>query len=63
MQADKPKVDMTFCYGFIERMLLACKPKLSDKTYKRLRDKVLGEDSYLRQKEIFAEYVEIVVRK
>lgn len=44
-------------------MLLACKPKLSAKDYNRLRDRVLGEESYLRQKEIFSQYVDIYIRK
>ena len=61
--ADKPRVDMSFCLGYIEKMLLACKPKLSAKDYNRLRDRVLGEESYLRQKEIFSQYVDIYIRK
>lgn len=61
--ADKPKVDMTYCMGYIEEMLLACRPKLSAKQYNRLRDKVLGEKSYLRQKEIFSQYVDIVIKR
>lgn len=61
--ADKPRVDMSFCLGFIDRMLQACQPKLSAKDYNRLRDRALGEESYLRQKEIFSQYVDIYIRK
>ena len=62
MQSDKPKVDMSFCLGNVEKMLEACKPKLSAAEYCRLRDRVLSEESYKQQKEIFSEYVKIIIK-
>ena len=62
MQKDKPKVDMSFCLGNIEKMLEICKLVLSATEYCRLRDRVLCEESYKQQKEIFAEYVMIVIK-
>lgn len=59
---DKPEVDMTYCLGFIERMLKACKPKLPEKEYEKLRASVLSEESYIRQKEIISAHVKIVKR-
>ena len=62
MQSDKPKVDMSFCFGNIEKMLEVCKTKLSAADFCRLRDRVLSEESYKQQKEIFSEYVKIIIK-
>ena len=63
MQENKPIADMTFCMGYIAKMLSECEKVLPDNEYGKLYKRVSAEESYTAQKEIFSEYVQIIIQK
>ena len=64
MYADrtKPKMDFSLCLGCIPAMLRVCEPVLSPQKYNEMRKKVEKEKAYTKQKKIFFDYVDPVIK-
>lgn len=62
-KGSKPQVDFTFVNGNITLMLRNSSLVLSRDEYERLESRILAEEAYTEQKKIFAEYMQIIIRK
>lgn len=64
MQKDpESQVDFTFVNGNISLMLRNSSLVLPRDEYERLENMILAEEAYTEQKKIFAEYMQIIIRK
>lgn len=59
----KPQVDFTFVNGNISLMLRNSSLVLPRDEYERLESRIIAEEAYTEQKKIFAEYMQIIIRK
>ncbi|MBP3796334.1 MAG: hypothetical protein J6I46_00990 [Ruminococcus sp.] len=58
---NKPVVDMSLCLGNVPLMLEKCRKVLDKKSFVKLKQRVSEAQGYLEVKEIFKEYVRIIV--
>lgn len=62
-KGSKPQVDFTFVNGNISLMFRNPSLVFPRDEYESLKSRILAKEVYTEQKKIFAEYMQIIIRK